>query len=156
MRILETSRGEYRKKIGQDKTCPFCDAEIIADQEAPSLETEYWRVLACKHPYLEGNLMLIPKRHFEDDGEATEEEWKDLFVCLHKSKKKLGELFETQSFNLGLNIGPESGRSIPHIHYMLVPRVSRLRNYPVFEALNDLVVVTMDYKTLLKKIADSE
>lgn len=152
MRILSPIRGPYRKTQHLIKSCPFCDADIIKQQGIPELETKYWRVLACKYPYLDGNLMLIPKRHTEHTTDLTSEEWNDFPLILKKSQNALSKLFETDSYNLGLNIGPESGRSLAHLHWMLLPRTSKMRNVPVLESIHDLIVVTMDHKTLIKRI----
>jgi diadenosine tetraphosphate (Ap4A) HIT family hydrolase len=152
MRILEPSRAAYRKKYSKFQTCQFCLSSVIRDQGIPELDTQYWRVIACKYPYLDGNLMILSKRHVEHTDDLTVEEWADFPIVLKKAQHALSILFHTNSFNLGFNIGPESGRSIAHLHWMLLPRPSRMRSVPVFEALNDLIVVTMGYKTLIKKI----
>lgn len=152
MRILQKSRGHYRKNLPSGKTCPFCDLAVFKDQGISELDTKYWKVIACKYPYLDGNLIIIPKRHSEHSDELTPEEWADFPKVLKNCQNALTKLFNTTSFNVGLNIGPESGRSVAHLHWMILPRPSRMRSVPVLEALNDLIVVTVDYKTLKKNI----
>jgi diadenosine tetraphosphate (Ap4A) HIT family hydrolase len=151
MRVLEPKRARYRKRTGTYKTCQFCSEKVIRDQGINKLDTEYWRVLACKYPYMDGNLILTPKRHVEDTLDLTVEEWSDFPTALKKSQKALGKLFKTSSFNIGLNIGPASGSSIKHLHWMILPRPKNI-HYGAFDTFNDIFVISMDYKTLVKKL----
>jgi diadenosine tetraphosphate (Ap4A) HIT family hydrolase len=148
MRVLEKKRGKYikRKKI----QCDFCDLTVIKDQQVKKLEGKYWYVLASKFPYLDGNLMIITKRHIPDTTDLTQAEKEEFFMILEKTKKVLTKLFKTRSFNIGLNLGPDSGASIPHLHWQVIPRVKI--NPAVFNVINDLWFVTLDYKELIKKI----
>lgn len=151
MRILEPKRARYRKYTGTYKSCQFCSKKVIQDQGIKKLDTEHWHVLACKYPYLDGNLIIIPKRHVEHSQKLTREEWTDFPNALKKSQKALTNIFKTKSFNLGLNIGPNAGISVKHLHWMLLPRPIKL-NRGVLDTLYDLHVVSMDYKTLIKKL----
>jgi diadenosine tetraphosphate (Ap4A) HIT family hydrolase len=151
MRVLEPKRARYRKRTGTYKSCQFCSKKIIKDQGVKNLDTEYWHVLACKYPYLDGNLIIISKRHVENTDDLTKDEWADFPIALKNSQKALTKIFKAKSFNLGLNIGPNSGMSIKHIHWMLLPRPKKL-NPGTTNTLHDIQVISMDYKTLVKKL----
>jgi diadenosine tetraphosphate (Ap4A) HIT family hydrolase len=151
MRVLEPKRARYRARIGTYRSCQFCSKRVIRDQEIKALETGFWRVLACKYPYLDGNLIIVPKRHVEHTQDLTPDEWADFSNALRGSQKALTKLFRTTSFNIGMNIGPESGSSVKHLHWMLLPRPKKL-NYGALDTFNDFHIVSMDYKALIKKL----
>jgi len=148
MRVLEKNRGKYikRKKI----KCDFCDPAVIKDQQIKKLEGKYWRVLASKYPYLDGNLLIIPKRHLAEIDQLSAEEEEEFFIIVKKAKRVLSKAFKTKSFNIGLNLGPESGASLEHLHWHIIPRIKI--NPATYNIINDLWFVTLDYKGLIKKI----
>ncbi|MBN1325726.1 HIT domain-containing protein [Candidatus Falkowbacteria bacterium] len=149
MRILVKNRAKYwKRKIG--KTCDFCNLSVIKDQEIKKLSGKHWWVIAAKFPYLNGNIIIIPKRHVVDLNQLTKDEDMEFPVVLKKSLKKLGESFKTKSFNITLNLGPDSGCSLNHIHWQIVPRQKINPNSQAI--FNGFVLVTMDYKDLKKKL----
>ncbi|MCX6740388.1 MAG: HIT domain-containing protein [Candidatus Parcubacteria bacterium] len=150
MKVLEKGRAQYRKIKNKIKTCSFCDPKVIKQQSVKSLEGKYWLVFANKYPYLDGNLMLIPKRHICQLEDLNTEEQSEFFKLLEKSKKALGRLFETDSFNCGINIGQYSGCSIAHIHWQLLPRRKYTQN--ACNIIHDLHIITMDHHELIKKL----
>lgn len=154
MRILEQNRAQYKRAYHQKGYCDFCDPRVIKDQQVRSLESELWQVLACKFPYMNGNLMLVPKRHITQTDKITAEEWSELQKILTQTQKLLGRIFKTKSFNLAMNLGTHSGGTIPHLHLMIVPRPKKI-NPAAFNVFHDFYLVQMDYKQLLKKIEDS-
>jgi ATP adenylyltransferase len=123
MKVLDSSRARYIKKVNCGvKRCIFCDPKVIKDQECKNLAGKYWRVLVNKYPYLDGNLMIIPKRHFMKLEEMNDLERGEFFEIIIKAKNKLGKIFDTQHFNVGLNLGKAAGTSIDHLHWQIIPR----------------------------------
>lgn len=112
---------------------------------------QHWVVLACKYPYLNGNLMIMPKRHVTHTDKLNADEWAEFPKMLLATQKILGKLFKTTSFNVALNLGPHAGGTIRHIHWMIVPRPKKL-NAAAFNVLHNFYIVQMDYKELLEKI----
>lgn len=151
MRIYEENRGKY-KTTYKSKGCDFCDAIVLKDQEVKQLQGEFWRVLACKYPYMDGNLMIIPKRHVEDIDQLNKDEWAEFGEMLIKTKKLLSDLFsKTKSFNIALQVGPNSGATMKHIHWMIIPR-PKLESASGWNIFQNFYFVTMSYKDLIKKI----
>ncbi len=152
MRIFQKIRKEkFAKYKYENNDCDFCSKEVIEDQGIKKFSTENWLVLASKYPYLDGNLMIIPKRHIIDFDELTGKEWQEFFEVLKNVKSALGEIFNTDSFNIALNIGENSGASIKHLHWQIIPRPKKL-NPNAQNVFNDFYFVTMDYKELIEKI----
>jgi len=150
MQVYEPSRLAYRKKIGAVKKCQFCDLSNIKSQICESLSGKYWRVITNKYPYMDGNLIIIPKRHFSDIEEMNEAEKKEFFEVLVKTKKRLSKVFKTKDFNIGLNIGKRAGASIEHLHWQIIPRKDKILNSSNIFA--DLYVITISPQRLKKMI----
>ena len=153
MRILEKKRTAYKRTYRDKHYCDFCDQAVIQDQEVVFLRGGHWLVLACKYPYLNGNLMILPKRHVTHTDKLNAQEWAEFPKVLLAAQKLLGRLFKTKSFNLALNLGPHSGGTIRHIHWMIVPRPKKI-NPAAFNVLHDFYLVQMDYKQLLQNIEE--
>lgn len=150
MKVYEPSRLAYRKKIGAVKKCQFCDSSNIKNQICKKLSGKYWQVITNKYPYMDGNLMIISKRHIEDLEEMNEAEQKEFFEILVIAKKKLSRIFKTKDFNVGLNIGKGAGASIGHLHWQIIPRKNKILNASNIFA--DLYVITISPRKLKKLI----
>ena len=152
MKVLDSSRGVYIKKVNKGiKKCVFCDPKVIKEQECKSLAGKYWRVLVNKYPYLDGNLMVIPKRHFVNLEDMNEQEKSEFFEVLAKAKKRLGKIFNTQYFNIGINIGKAAGTSIDHLHWQIIPRDPKAFSNAA-NIFADLYVIKISPKELKKRI----
>ncbi|MFO7807251.1 MAG: HIT domain-containing protein [Candidatus Moraniibacteriota bacterium] len=137
MRILDKKRKNYQRAFSQKSECAFCDeGEMLICSE---LSNDQWRVIINLYPYMDGNVMVVPVRHIEDLADISEEEWKSFGKTLSKTKEVLGDIFETDSFNVGLNIGEESGASIAHLHWQVIPR--KFKNITVMNTFADLYIV---------------
>jgi ATP adenylyltransferase len=151
MRILDNTRKKYHKKFKDKVGCVFCAKD--EPLECHGLKGKYWRVFMNKFPYMEGNVMIVPRRHVEKTGDLTSEEWKDFGKVLVNTQKVLGKVFEVDSFNIGMNMGPESGASIPHLHWQIIPR--KFRNITVMDTFADLHVISLSSEEA-KKMIDKE
>ena len=102
MRILDERRKKYKKKFTDKIACAFC--RELKDEECLGLRGLHWRVLVNVNPYMDGNVMIVSLRHVEKIEDITEDEWRDYGKVLSETKKVLGTIFETDSFNVGLNV----------------------------------------------------
>lgn len=156
MHILDTSRNKYNEDRQQRVDCYFCDADVIVAQNCTRFHYEYWYVLVNKHPYQNGNVMVIPKAHKTTLRELNEVEWQEFSHAIVDVQQVLQEHFDTDSFNIALNEGEASGRSVAHLHWQVIPRW--FKNQTAVGIFSDIHVVTMapdDLKALLsKKTAD--
>lgn len=139
MRILDKNRANYKRTFSDDKSCVFCAGDETL--ECQSLAGKNWKVLVNRFPYMDGNVMIVPKRHVEKIKDVTSSEWKEFGLILAKTQEILGAIFDTESFNVGLNTGPESGASIAHLHWQIVPR--KFKNITVLNTFADLHIVSV-------------
>ena len=105
--------------------CPFCD-EISAqkDEEFLILKRKKRAVAQlCLFPYADCHILVIPTKHegnIINLSRRTNYEMKALELA---SIRAVQECFGIENFNTGMNIGPNSGASLPnHAHYHVVPR----------------------------------
>lgn len=102
---------------------------------------------------MDGNLMIIPKRHEKNLEKLSQKEWLELHEILERTKKKLGKIFKTKDFNIGLNIGKGAGTSIDHLHWQIIPRNKKalLNSSNIFADLYVITVSPKELKRLIEK-----
>ena len=95
--------------------CKYNKSEII-------VENKLAFAIMDKFPVNEGHTLIIPKRHFANFFEATEEEIKAIYSLMHEVKEMLDIQYEPAGYNAGINIGYYAGQTIMHLHVHLIPR----------------------------------
>lgn len=98
--------------------CIFCNynkSEIIAENKLAF-------AIMDKFPVNEGHTLIIPKRHFANFFEATEEEIKAIYSLMHEVKEMLDIQYEPAGYNVGINVGYYAGQTVMHLHVHLIPR----------------------------------
>lgn len=116
---LNYARGD-RPKV----KCILCGVSE-KNSEIPNLtiaETELSIVSVNLFPYNPGHLIIFPKRHIIKLQDAHDDEIMDIHKLSVKAITILSREWKTEAFNLGYNIGKNSGGSIAHIHRHLLPR----------------------------------
>ncbi len=151
MRILDKNRSNYKRTFADKGACIFCGKKDVL--ECRGLAGRQWRVLVNRFPYMDGNVMIVPIRHIEKTGDVTGDEWRDFGLVLAETQRVLGKIFKASSFNVALNTGPESGASIPHLHWQVVPR--RFKNITALNAFADLHIVAVTPEET-KRLIDNE
>lgn len=105
--------------------CIFCDAAAAADS-SDSLVLVRGRdayVILNLYPYNNGHLMVVPNRHIGSLAAATPEELSALMRLTRDAEIALGEAYQPQGLNVGINLGRAAGAGIlDHVHIHLVPR----------------------------------
>ena len=153
MRILDQNRANYTRSFKDKGTngCVFCKKDETV--EIPSLKNKSWRIIANRFPYMDGNVMLVPIRHIETLEEITDTEWSHFSQLLIRTKKILGKVFKVESFNIGMNVGPESGASIAHIHWQIIPRA--FKNITVMNTFADLYIVSVSPEETQRRLEEA-
>lgn len=149
--IYDPRRATYAKELQEKKDCYFCDQNVIDAQECTAFVYEGWMVLTNKYPYMDGNVMIVPRRHLENLGDISEREWEEFPHVLTSVQSRLFDMFETESMNIGINIGEESGRSVAHLHWQVIPR--KRKNHTVVGMLADIQVITLSPEELKKRLS---
>jgi len=105
----------------KEKECIFCVAltrgNLTLYQGALSM------VMMNKYPYINGHLLVAPKRHIAALDELTMEEMGDLLKTVRESIAILKKAMRPDGFNVGLNLGVVAGAGVEqHLHFHIVPR----------------------------------
>ncbi len=100
---------------------------------------------------MDGNVMIVSKQHRISLSELSLKEWEEFPKVLLSVKEILAKKFSTESFNIGINIGEESGRSIEHIHWQVIPR--KKKSHTVVSVLADIQVITVSPKELQEMLS---
>lgn len=103
-----------------NSNCIFCNcnpSDIIAENRLAF-------AILDKFPVNEGHTLIIPKRHFANLFEATEEELKAIYGLVNDVKEMLDVQYEPTGYNIGVNVGRDAGQTIMHLHVHVIPRYS--------------------------------
>lgn len=151
MRIIDPNRENYKQALPKNE-CVFCIGDT--EMECPSLFGKFWKVRVNRYPYMDGNVMIVPKRHVEKTSDLTAEEWAEFGQVLANTQESLEKAFNCKSFNIGLNLGPESGASIAHLHWQMIPR--KITNLTVANIFADIYIVGTTPEETKKRLEPKE
>ena len=79
-------------------------------------------VIFDKYPVSKGHCLVVPNRVYSDYFESTNEEIMALSQLLLKTKEYLDLKYKPCGYNIGINIGEDSGQTIWHVHIHIIPR----------------------------------
>jgi diadenosine tetraphosphate (Ap4A) HIT family hydrolase len=102
-------------------SCLFCS---IFENEKHKIiaENELCYAIYDAFPVNEGHILVIPKRHFDNFFDASEEEISSIYSLLQECKKILNNKYKPTGYNVGVNVGYDGGQTIFHLHVHLIPR----------------------------------
>lgn len=106
----------------KDQNCIFCK---IANGEIPAAtlyEDEDFRVILDLGPASKGHALILPKEHFANLYEISDEAAAKAFVLAKKMVSKLTKILKCDGFNIVQNNGICAGQTVFHFHIHLIPR----------------------------------
>lgn len=108
----------YKEFLKTISKCPFCEVPIsrIISEDSNAILTY------SIAPYHKHHLLAITKRHIENFKDLNEEETKSIDTFLHKGVEMLIKL-GYKDYTILLRNGNISGKSVPHLHYHIIPAV---------------------------------
>ena len=118
-------RMEYIENHGKVDGCVFCRAVMAADSSENLIvhRGQLAFVILNRYPYTSGHVMVVPFEHkpnLEQLDAATRGEMMEL---TSHATTVLRNIYNTQAFNVGLNIGEAAGAGVKeHVHIHVVPR----------------------------------
>ena len=106
----------------KEKECIFCLA--LSDEGNLALyKGSLSMVMMNKYPYINGHLLVAPKRHIAGLDDLTVEEMADLLRTVKNAIEILKKVMKPDGFNVGLNLGVVAGAGVEqHLHFHVVPR----------------------------------
>jgi diadenosine tetraphosphate (Ap4A) HIT family hydrolase len=106
---------KYTDFLKERKGCPFCDGKDKKIAENKNAFLTY--ALA---PYHKHHLLVVPKKHTDKILDVSDEEIRDILLMLKTGFEILKKLGYDNVTAL-VREGNETGKSVPHLHYHIVP-----------------------------------
>jgi ATP adenylyltransferase len=106
--------------MSKDNNCIFCtkiNCKVVSSNKY------FFVIRDTSYPVTKHHTLIISNRHVSDYFDLNIDELDYLNKELKKQKEKLVELDnKITGFNIGVNVGKDSGQSILHCHIHLIPR----------------------------------
>lgn len=109
--------GKYSEVMASLTKCPFCDLKskyFVFEKTKVVLTVNLF-------PYIDGHLLIIPKRHIESFDKITKLEWRQINELVSVAEKVLKEHFNIPGYNFLYRQGNISGSSLGHVHFHIIP-----------------------------------
>lgn len=102
--------------------CIFC--KIIAGEIPCRKVYEDDKVLAFLDikPTNPGHILVVPKEHYQNIEEITEEDFCILMMAVKRMGKLLKDKLGALGYNITENNDPIAGQNVPHLHFHIIPR----------------------------------
>lgn len=104
------------------KDCIFCKIAAGDIPSATLYEDENFRVILDLGPASKGHALILPKAHYANIYEITDELAGKAMILAKKMAGVLTEALECDGFNLVQNNGEPAGQTVFHFHMHLIPR----------------------------------
>lgn len=105
--------------------CVFCSAPKIQDSPKNLVVHRGEKAYAIlnRYPYTTGHLMIVPFLHVPSIEDLTPATRAELMELVSQALGVLREVYHTDGFNVGINMGSAAGAGITeHAHIHIVPR----------------------------------
>ncbi|RME70525.1 MAG: HIT family protein [Chloroflexi bacterium] len=99
--------------------CPFCrpqPPEVVLAAGALAY------AILDKYPASPGHTLVIPYQHTADYFDLPPAVKQACWELVDRVKAILVDRFQPAGFNIGINVGPVAGQTVPHVHIHLIPR----------------------------------
>ncbi|MEZ3487775.1 MAG: HIT family protein [Lachnospiraceae bacterium] len=106
----------------KDENCIFCK---LANGDIPTAtlyEDEDFRVILDASPASKGHALIIPKEHYANLYELSDELASKVLVLAKKMITKLTEVLGCDGYNIVQNNGEAAGQTVFHFHLHMIPR----------------------------------
>lgn len=105
--------------------CVFC--AIIRGQSpvAKVYEDSTFLAFMDKYPITSGHTLVLPKYHYGDLFQMTEDEVGNLYRVVHTIASAVYSATGAQGLNTGQNNGKAANQIVPHVHVHIIPRYEK-------------------------------
>jgi ATP adenylyltransferase len=121
-------RYDYITGGGAAKTggCVFCEIlnSSANDEDRFILKrAEFNFVLLNIYPYGTGHVLIVPYAHLDSISKADKQTTDEMMDLTKTVQAALGEAYQPQGYNLGMNLGQSAGAGVAdHYHMHILPR----------------------------------
>jgi len=97
--------------------CVFCDMRekyIFHEEDGVVMTVNL-------HAYIDGHIMIIPRRHIKSVKELTPAEWEIFRKFMYIAKKLIRELYGIKGMQIIQKDGAEAQSTVEHLHFQCIP-----------------------------------
>jgi len=123
--IYSPWRKEYFDRDKNNPACVFCEAAKQPDNPENLIifRGKLAFVILNRFPYTSGHLMVVPYLHSKDLADLPDDTLLEMMQLTQRAVSVLGQEYQPQGFNIGMNLGAVAGAGITeHLHMHVVPR----------------------------------
>jgi ATP adenylyltransferase len=116
-------------------------------------------VMLNKYPYINGHLLISPRRHVSQLEDLEQDETAELMETVRSSVRRLKKAYGPDGLNLGMNLGKVAGAGVEeHLHFHLLPRWNGDNNFMAVLAETRVISESLEdtWKTLLPVFSEEE
>lgn len=134
--------GEYDKIWQSVGKCCFCDK--AENEQYVVLEEDGMMLRVPQYAYIDGHLLIVPRRHVRSMKDLTSREWEAARRLMYVAKKMIREIHGIKGVQFVQKDGASAQATVPdHIHWHVVPfdapdlsvwNYRRLKNTPAENA----------------------
>ena len=136
--------------------CVFCDIlnSPASDEEKFILKrAEFNFVILNIYPYATGHLLIVPYAHIAELNQIDKQTSDEMMDITKSSQRALGEVYQPEGFNLGMNLGRSAGAGVAeHLHMHVLPRWSGDVNF--MTSVAQTRTIPEDLRTTYDKLRD--
>jgi len=136
--------GKYDELARNVGKCVFCDLKdkyILTEKDGMVLTVNLF-------PYIDGQMLVIPRRHVENLDELTEKEIKTSILLSKKAIKVLRKELKVDGVWLVLRDGGLAGKTVRHLHWNIMPYVDGINTWHY----QDITIAPIDLATKLRPV----
>jgi ATP adenylyltransferase len=118
-------RMDYIVSDHEPPECIFCPGDERSEDEARLILHVDSKVIVMmnRYPYVNGHILVAPRRHSADLGGLDDGELHGLISMVRDVTGILRAEINPEGFNIGINLGRVAGAGIEdHVHFHVVPR----------------------------------
>lgn len=106
----------------KNENCIFCKIAAGDIPSATIYEDDDFRVILDIEPASKGHALILPKEHYANLYELSDELAAKALVVAKKVITKMTEIVGCDGYNVLQNNGEEAGQTVFHFHMHLIPR----------------------------------
>lgn len=118
-RVARTS-GAYDKIWQTVGRCVFCDHDETQKHHEIYEENGVYMTVPA-YAYVDGHLLVIPRRHVRSVKELTPSEWESMRKMFYLAKKMIRETHGIKGMQIVQKDGAEAQSTVEHLHFHCIP-----------------------------------
>lgn len=112
--------GRYDKIWQTVGRCVFCDHDETEKHHEVYEEGGVYMTVPA-YAYIDGHLLVLPRRHVRSAKELTNEEWQVMRKMFYLAKKMIRDVYGIKGMQIVQKDGRDAQSTVEHLHFHCVP-----------------------------------